>query len=94
MAHSLSAKKRIRQNVKRHAINRAWTGATKKQIKSFLKSTTTPGIDIQTVEQELRTAQKKIDQLAARGIIHRNTAARRKSGLFKKLNTLKAKANA
>ena len=37
-------------------------------------------------EAVVRVAIKKIDQAASKGILHKNTAARRKSALAKKLN--------
>ena len=35
-----------------------------------------------------RTAQRRIDQAAASGLIHKNTAARRKSRLARRMNDL------
>lgn len=92
MAHSLSAKKRIRQNAKRNMMNRARKSAVKTQIKSFLNATKQSS-SLETAENELRQAQRKIDRLAAKGIIHKNTAARKKAQLFRQLNSAKAKAN-
>lgn len=90
MAHSLSAKKRIRQNAKRRMRNRAQKGAVKTQIKKYLQLTKQTK-DTEAVEQELRVTQKKIDKLAAKGVIHKNTASRKKSQLTRQLNELKAK---
>lgn len=92
MAHSLSAKKRIRQNSTHRARNRAHRGAVRTQIKKFqklLKSTPGP----ETLEKELQLTQKKIDQLAAKGRIHKNTAARQKSQLARHVNALKPKTD-
>lgn len=80
MAHSLSAKKRIRQNAKQRIRNRACKSAVKTQIGHFLE-TAKSGKELASIESELLTAQKKIDKLASKGIMHRNTAARRKSQL-------------
>lgn len=90
MAHSLSAKKRIRQNAKRRMRNRAQKGAVKTQIKKYLQLTKQTK-DTEAVEQELQATQKKIDKLAAKGVIHKNTASRKKSQLARQLNDLKAK---
>jgi len=90
VAHSLSAKKRIRQNAKRRMRNRAQKGAVKTQIKKYLQLTKQTK-DTEAVEQELRVTQKKIDKLAAKGVIHKNTASRKKSQLTRQLNELKAK---
>ena len=90
MAHSLSAKKRIRQNAKRRMRNRAQVSAVKTQVKKFVVSAR--GSDVESVDKELRLAQKKIDKLAARGIIHKNKAARQKSQLAQQRNAMQAKA--
>lgn len=92
MAHSLSAKKRIRQNIKARARNRA----RKLQIKTALKtfdSTVGKADEAKSVEV-LRAAIKKIDQIAAKGTLHRNAAARKKSQLQRKFNAAVAKAKA
>ena len=43
----------------------------------------------ETEADALRLAMKKLDKAASKGIIHKNQAANRKSGLMKKLNALK-----
>ncbi len=91
MAHSLSAKKRIRQNAKRRLINRSRTRAVKTQIKKYL-TVARQSTSLEEVEAEYKRAQQKIDRLAAKGNIHKNTAARRKSRLVKQLNAIRAKA--
>lgn len=90
MAHSLSAKKRIRQAAKRNARNRA----RKVQIKEATKSVTSAlaAGDVAKAEQEFRTAVSTLHRVADRGTIHRNAAARRRSRLAKKINAAKAGA--
>lgn len=90
MAHSLSAKKRIRQNVKRNARNRARKEQVKVQVKSFTAAVTAG--DFEKAETELRKAAAKLDKTAAKHTIHKNTAARRRSRLTRKLNAAKATA--
>ena len=90
MAHSISAKKRIRQNAKRRSRNRAGKSAVKTQIKKFLDITKQPS-DVETLEKEYRNTQKELDQLAAKGVIHKNTIARKKAQLARKLNDAKSK---
>ena len=92
MAHSLSAKKRNRQNVKRRARNRTRKSDVRTQIKKYT-GLTQQSTDSEALEKELSLTQKKIDQLAARGSIHKNTAARKKSQLARKLNAAKAKSS-
>ena len=92
MAHSLSAKKRIRQNSKQRARNRAHRGAVRTQVKKFQKLVRSSS-ELEALEKELELTQKKIDQLAAKGRIHKNTAARQKSQLARRVNTLKTKTD-
>ena len=90
MAHSLSAKKRIRQNEKRRARNRARKEQIKEAVKGFTAALT--GGKLDQAETALRTATQKLDRVAAKGTIHKNTAARKRSRLAKRLNAAKAKA--
>lgn len=89
MAHSLSAKKRIRQNTKRKVTNRARKSQVKTQIK-HLEATLSSG-DVNTASEQYRLLVKKLDKTAATSTMHKKTAARKKSRLAKKLNQLKAK---
>ena len=89
MAHSLSAKKRVRQNVKRRAINRSCKSAVKTQIKRF--DAALAQADVETASEEYRQVVKKLDKAGSANTLHKNTAARNKSRLAKKLNELKAK---
>lgn len=89
MAHSLSAKKRIRQNAKRRLINRARKSQVKTQIKRF-EAALSSG-DVQTASEQFRLVVKKLDKVAATSTMHKKTAARKKSHFAKKLNSLKAK---
>jgi len=92
VAHSLSAKKRIRQNLKRRARNRAAKSAVKTQIKKYLADAK-QSADPAALQKELAASQKSIDQLAAKGPIHKKTAARRKSRLARQLNAVRAKTS-
>ena len=46
--------------------------------------------DIEKANAAFKLAVKKIDQAVAKGTIHKNTAARKKSQLSRKLNSIKA----
>ena len=92
MAHSLSAKKRIRQNSKQRVRNRAHRGSVRTQIKKFQKLVRSSS-ELDSLEKELQLTQKKIDQLASKGRIHKNTAARQTSQLTRRLNALKTKTD-
>ncbi len=88
MAHSLSAKKRVRQNLKRNALNRARKDQLKTQMKSF--TTALAANDGAKATTELNKVTQRLDKIAAKGTIHKNTAAHRRSRLTKRLNALKA----
>lgn len=91
MAHSLSAKKRIRQNEKQRAHNRARRTAIKTRLRAF--SDALAGGDPAVAETRYREACKLLDREANHGLIHRNTAARSKSRLAHRLNMLKTKSS-
>lgn len=89
MAHSLSAKKRVRQNAKRRTINRARKSQIKTQTKHF-EAALASG-DVEAASEQLRLVAKKLDKTAAKSTTHKKTAARKKSRFAKKLNALTAK---
>ncbi len=89
MAHSLSAKKRIRQNEKRNARNRAERATIKSQLRKADDALHGPSAAV--AEKELRAAIRLLDRSSAKGLIHKNEAARRKSRLSQRLNGMKAK---
>ncbi|MBA7648489.1 30S ribosomal protein S20 [subsurface metagenome] len=89
MAHSLSAKKRVRQNAKRSRINRARKSQIKTQIKRFEQALSVG--DAKAASEQYRLVVEKLDKIAGSSTMHKNTAARKKSRLAKKLNSLKTK---
>jgi len=88
VAHSLSAKKRVRQNAKRRVINRARRSQVKTQVKRFEAALSEGNVEKATAE--FRATVKKLDKVASTSTMHKKTAARKKSRLAKKLNALKA----
>jgi small subunit ribosomal protein S20 len=90
MAHSLSAKKRIRQNEKARARNRWRRVKIKDATKEFLEAVQTG--DSAKAAESYKAATKTLDQIAAKGTIHKNTASRRKSRLAARLKAMKAAA--
>ena len=84
MANIASAKKRARQSVKRRAHNAALRSELRTMIKKGRKSISAG--DKQTAQAEFRASQGRIDAITDKGIIHKNTAARRKSRLMKRIN--------
>ncbi len=88
MPHLKSAFKRLRQNIKRRLRNRSAKSALKTQIKKFLSTIQTG--DAGAASEQYRLTTKMLDKTAAKGIIRKGTAARKKSGLAQKLNKLVA----
>lgn len=91
MAHSLSAKKRVRQSEKRKVINRARKSMIKTEIKRFedaLKSG-----DVNAAQEQFRLTVKKLDKIGASSTMHKKTASRKKSRLAKRLNAMVAAAS-
>ena len=90
MAHSLSAKKRVRQTAKRNARNRSRKELLKNTVKVFHAAVTANDADKATTA--LNAVAQRLDRNAAKGAMHKNTAARKRSRLAKRLNVLKAGA--
>jgi small subunit ribosomal protein S20 len=89
VAHSLSAKKRIRQNVKRKMRNRFRKDAIREQGKIVL--TALAKGDAKTAGVELNKAVALMDRAAAKHTLHKNTVARKRSRLTRRLNALAKK---
>jgi small subunit ribosomal protein S20 len=81
MANIKSQIKRNRQNEVRAARNKA----AKSELKTRIKAVSNAAGTGEGAEEFYRAAQKKIDVAASKGLLHPNTAARRKSRLAKKL---------
>jgi small subunit ribosomal protein S20 len=83
VANIKSQKKRNLTNAKRAERNKA----VKSELKTRVKSAHAAAGG-ENAEEALRLAVKRLDMAAAKGVIHPNQAARRKSRLMKKLNTV------
>jgi small subunit ribosomal protein S20 len=79
MANHKSAEKRVRQNIKRNAINRSNRTGLRTQIKK-LRTALADHDQTQSTEL-LNPTISSIDKAVNKGIIHKNTAARYKSRL-------------
>jgi len=90
VAHSLSAKKRVRQTLKRNARNRSRKEILKQELKGF--SAALASNDAGKSAVQLTKVVQRLDRIASKGVIHKNTAARKRSRLTKRLNLLKAGA--
>ena len=74
-----SALKAHRQNIKRREHNRELRSKLRTGLKAIRKSL--DANDIEGARKGLTATQSMVDKMAAKGIIHRNTAARYKSRL-------------
>jgi small subunit ribosomal protein S20 len=90
MPNSISAKKRLRQSLDRRARNRTVRSSIRTQVKK-LRGIIAGG-DATACDAEFRVTTKKLDQAAAKGILHPNAAARLKSRLSAAIKTVKGKA--
>ncbi len=88
VAHSLSSKKRIRQNETRRTINKMRSGFLKAQTRLFTDAVVAK--DTAAAEAEFKKLTKRIDQTCAKGVMHKNQAARTKSRMQRQLNALKS----
>lgn len=87
MPNSASAKKRVRQNAKRQALNNWRKRRIKAQVTDFLKAVQDQ--DVEAAETAFRTTCGILDRVACTSTLHRNTVARRKSRLSRRLRDLK-----
>jgi len=83
MANTPQAKKRIRRNNVRAEVN----GARVSRIRSFVKKVeqAIAGGDKKTAADALREAQPELARGVARGVMHKNTVARKMSRLSKRV---------
>ncbi len=83
MPNIKSAKKRVKVTATKNARNKAFKSALRTSVKNAYVAIDTNSAD---KAEAVRLAVKKIDTAVSKGILHKNTAARRKSALAKKLN--------
>ncbi len=84
MPQHKSAEKRIRQSARRHQRNKANISKMKTLIKKVRAAK-----EKEKAAEALKIAVKTLDQLAAKGVIHKNKAANQKSKLTKLVNAFK-----
>ena len=86
VANIKSAKKRVLVSASKTARNKA----VKSNLKTTIKKAEAAIVEGGDSREAIRLAIKRIDQAQAKGILHKNTAARRKSKLVRKLNNANA----
>ena len=84
MAQHLSAERQARRALRHRARNRAYLSKMKTAMKRVRQSK-----EKGKAAASLKEVVKLLDQLAAKGVIHRNNAANKKSRLMKFVSTLK-----
>ncbi len=89
MANTPSALKRIRQNEKRRVRNAAVRSAVRTAVKGA--RTTLGGGSLEEARSTLAQTIRLLDKAVTKGIVHKNTAARKKSRLTRQLNALAAR---
>ncbi len=90
MAHHASARKQMRQSLKRRARNRANLSQLKTHVRK-LRAVVAAG-DAEAARQLLPATVGQIDKAAKKGVVHDNAAARYKSRLSRKVSALAAAA--
>ena len=90
MANLQSAKKRIRQNIKRHDRNRRYRSAARTYIRRSRELIAEGRLE--EAEEAVRLAASTLDKAARKGVIHPNNAARRKSRIMSQLHEAKQQA--
>ncbi len=80
-----SAIKRMKQSEARRQRNRKVKSQLKSAVKQFLISLEG---DVEEAQRSYASATKVIDKAAAKGVLHKKTAARKKSRLARRLNKL------
>jgi small subunit ribosomal protein S20 len=88
LANTAQAKKRARQAEKHRQRNASQRSMMRTMIKKVLKVAAGGGKD--AAEAAYREAVPVLDRMAARGIIHKNKAARHKSRLNARIRALQA----
>ena len=82
MANARSARKRIKQNEKRRLRNRALRSTIRSAVKTARAAVAGKA---PKAAEDVHAAIRELDRAVSRGVIHRNTAARKKSSLARSL---------
>jgi small subunit ribosomal protein S20 len=86
MPHHKSAEKRLRQTEKRTATNRARLSRVRTFVKK-VESAISNG-DKEAAQSAFRSAQPELHRATTKGVLHKNTVARKLSRLAARINAL------
>lgn len=89
MANIKSSKKRILTAERNRLKNTAMKSSIKTAVKKVLELST--GEDKEALNSALASVYKLCDKAVSKGVLHKNTAARKKSRLTKAINKIQAK---
>ena len=78
--------KRVKTNEKRRQFNASYKASMRTAIKNVEVAVETKNVE--AAKEAYNTANNKLDKAVAKGICHKNFAARQKSRLSKKINAL------
>ena len=81
MANIKSQIKRVKSNNKAQARNKSVSSSVKTAVRKFREAVVKG--DAATTTTELRAASKALDVAVSKGVVHRNTAANKKSAMAK-----------
>ena len=87
MANIKSQIKRNKQNI----VDRDRNKAVKSELRTRTKNAVA-AVGTENEETALRAAIKRIDKAASKGVIHKNQAANKKSGLMRRIASLRTEA--
>ncbi len=87
MANHKSSKKRIRRNAKRAEVNKSRVSRMRTFIKK-VESAIMAG-DAKAADEALKDVQPEVSRNVSKGILHKNTAARKISRLSSRIKALK-----
>ena len=88
MANTAQSQKRARQTLRRTEVNKA----RRSRIRTFLRKVeeAISGGDAKLAQEALRVAQPELMRGVTRGVVHKNTAARKMSRLSARIKALSA----
>jgi small subunit ribosomal protein S20 len=86
MPNKQSAEKRVRTAERNRVYNRYWTTRCKNAVKKVL--TAVESKDNEEAVKSFDAAQSVIDKAVVKGVMHRNTAARRKQMMARRLKNI------
>ena len=86
MPNIKSQVKRVKTNEKRRQFNASYKASMRTAIKNV--EVAIENKNVEAAKEAYNTANKKLDKAVAKGICHKNFAARQKSRISKKINGL------